>query len=310
MTSRASTGRDDPTRVAPETEARPQWLTRSLGIEPQRRSIEVGGCDINLLVWGEPDRPGLVLVHGGAAHAHWWSAIAPLIGDYRVVALDLSGHGDSGRRETYRVELWTQEVLAAAEAVGAAGPPVVIGHSMGGFVAVATAVAGGDRVAGIIVLDSPMVEEDPEVEAARIGAAFGVPRTYPTLDEAVARFRTVPAQDNYDPWILDHVARHSLRRTEDGWAWKFDPGLFRAVSRNPAAEQLPNIRCRVALLRSEFGLVTPEIGRIIYENLGRVAPVVEVPLAGHHMMLDQPLLLLTALRALLADWEHSVPSQR
>jgi len=38
--------------------------------------------------------------------------------------------------------------------------------------------------------------------------------------------------------------------------------------------------------------------------------VVEIPLAGHHMMLDQPLILLTALRALLADWEHSVPLHR
>ncbi|MBS1839201.1 MAG: alpha/beta hydrolase [Actinobacteria bacterium] len=289
---------------------RPAWLERSLAVEPLQTSIQVAGCDINLLAWGEVGRPGLVLVHGGAAHARWWSSIAPLIGDYRVVALDLSGHGDSGRRSEYRVNLWTEEVLAASSAVGVAGSPVVIGHSMGGFVAVATAVAGGDGVAGIIVLDSPMVEDDPEVEAARIGAAFGVPKTYATLEEAVGRFRTVPAQDSYDPWIIDYVARHSLRETPAGWTWKFDPELFRAISRTAAAEQLPNVECRVALLRSEFGLVTPEIGRIIYDNLGRVAPVVEIPLAGHHMMLDQPLLLLTALRALLADWEHSVPFHR
>lgn len=289
---------------------RSDWLERSLGIEPEVRSIRVDGCDINLLVWGDVGRPGIVLVHGGAAHARWWSPIAPLIGEYRVVALDLSGHGDSGRRPKYTIEQWTQEVLAAGEAVESEGPPVVVGHSMGGFVAAATAVTGGDRVAGIIILDSPIVEDDPEVEAARIGAAFGVPKTYESLEEAVARFRTVPAQDHYDPAILDYVARHSLRETDGGWTWKFDPELFRAISRNAAAEQLPKIRCRVALLRSEFGLVTPEIGRIIYDNLGRVAPVVEIPLAGHHLMLDQPLLLLTGLRALLADWEHSVPFHR
>lgn len=293
-----------------DTADRPDWLTEALAVEPERRTVRVDGCEINLLAWGEQGRPGLVLVHGGAAHARWWAPIAPLIGEYRVVALDLSGHGDSGRRPAYRVDLWTREVLAAGESVGAAGPPVVIGHSMGGFVAVATAVAGGDRVAGIIVLDSPMVKDDPEVEAARIGAAFGVPKTYPTLEEAIGRFRTVPAQDHYDPWIREYVARWSLRETDAGWSWKFDPGLFGAISRSAAAEQLPNVRCRVALLRSEFGLVTPEIGRIIYDNLGRVAPVVEIPLAGHHMMLDQPLLLLTALRALLADWEHSVPFHR
>ncbi len=291
-------------------DTRPEWLQRSLGMEPEHGEVVVAGCPINLLMWGDRGKPGIVLVHGGAAHAHWWAPIAPLIGDYRVVALDLSGHGDSGRRDTYVVDLWTEEVLAAAHAGGADGPSVVVGHSMGGFVAVATAVAGGDDVAGTIVLDSPMVEDDPEVEAARIGEAFGVPKTYATIDDAIARFRTVPAQDNYEPNILDYVARHSLRQTDNGWVWKFDQGLFRAISRNAAAEQLPKIKSRVALLRAEYGLVTPEIGQIIYENLGRVAPVVELPDSGHHMMLDQPLILLTALRALLADWEHSVPFHR
>jgi len=289
---------------------RPQWMQRALAEAPDRDTISVAGCDINLLVWGEANRPGLVLVHGGAAHAHWWSAIAPLIGDYRVVALDLSGHGDSGRRPEYRVDLWTEEVLAAGAHVEMDGPPVVIGHSMGGFVAAATAVRGGDRVAGVIVLDSPMVSEDPEGEAARIGQAFGRPRVYPDLESGVGRFRTVPAQDHYDPHVLDFVARHSLTETDDGWTWKFDPRLFAAINRSDAAEQLPRIDCRVALLRSEHGLITAEIGRIMYDALGRVAPVVEIPEAGHHMMLDQPLLLLTALRALLSDWEHSVPFRR
>jgi pimeloyl-ACP methyl ester carboxylesterase len=289
---------------------RPEWLERALAIRPTVDSVRVEGCDINLLVWGERGRPGLVLVHGGGAHAHWWSPIAPMLGDYRVVALDLSGHGDSGRRHDYLVSRWTEEVLAAAVQVEMDGPPVLIGHSMGGFVAAASAVAGGDAVAGLIVLDSPMVEMDAEVEAARIGEAFGRPRAYPDLETAVARFRTVPSQENYDPHILEFVARHSLRHTPEGWVWKFDPVLFGSVSRSAAAEQLPLIHCRVALLRAELGLVTPEIGQIMYERLGRVAPVVEVPLAGHHLMLDQPLLLVTALRAILADWEHSVPFRR
>jgi len=45
-------------------------------------------------------------------------------------------------------------------------------------------------------------------------------------------------------------------------------------------------------------------------KLGRVTPVIEIPEAGHHAMLDQPLLLLTSLRTLLADWEHSEPHRR
>jgi hypothetical protein len=64
------------------------------------------------------------------------------------------------------------------------------------------------------------------------------------------------------------------------------------------------------LLRSEFGLVSRDIGDYMYEQLGRVAPIVEVPLAWHHVMLDQPIALLTGLRALLADWEHSTARTR
>ena len=53
--------------------------------------------------------------------------------------------------------------------------------------------------------------------------------------------------------------------------------------------------------------MTPDISASMYEALGRVAPVIEIPEAGHHAMLDQPLVLLTALRTLLADWDHSEP---
>jgi pimeloyl-ACP methyl ester carboxylesterase len=291
-------------------ESPPKWLADALATPAEEDVIEVTGCPIHRMAWGRRGNPGLVLVHGGAGHAHWWSFLAPLFPQYRVVALDLSGHGDSGHRSRYGIDHWTEEVLAAAQDIGMEGPPVLIGHSMGGFVATATAVRGGDRLAGMIILDSPIVAEDPEVEAARLGMAFGAPKIYPDIETAVRRFRTVPAQENYDPYILRHVAEHSLRAVEGGFGWKFDPALFGAVSRSRAAELLPRVRGRVALVRSEFGLVTPAVGQVMYEALGRVAPVVELPLAGHHMMLDQPLSLVAALRALLADWEHSLPFER
>jgi len=80
--------------------------------------------------------------------------------------------------------------------------------------------------------------------------------------------------------------------------------------RSIALPYLSQVRCRLALLRSENGLVTADIGAEMYDQLGRVAPVIEIPEAGHHAMLDQPLLLLTALRTLVADWDHSEPHRR
>ena len=57
-------------------------------------------------------------------------------------------------------------------------------------------------------------------------------------------------------------------------------------------------------------LMPPEIGAYMYELLGKAVPVVGIPQARHHVMLDQPLATVAALRALLADWNHSRPNRR
>jgi pimeloyl-ACP methyl ester carboxylesterase len=292
----------------------PAWFQRALDIPFGDEEVEVEGCPIHFLVWGEPDRRGLVFVHGGGAHAHWWTPVAATFAaEFRVAAIDLSGHGDSGHRDAYALTQWTDEVVAVAGAAGIDGLPIVIGHSMGGFVTIATAALHGDQVNGVIVCDSPVAEVDPEISAYHLREAFGRPRTYPDLDDAVAHFRTVPAQEHYLDYVVDFVARHSLKQVDGGWQWKFDRRIFEqfgAGIRSVAAPYLEDVACRLALLRSEYGLVTPDIGASMYERLGRVTPVFELPEAGHHAMLDQPLILLTALRALLADWDHSDPHHR
>ena len=292
----------------------PAWFTKALAVPCTDERVEIDGCAVHYLAWGERGRRGLVFVHGGGAHAHWWSFLAATFADdFRVLAIDLSGHGDSGHRDGYGLEQWTDEVMAVAEAGGIAGPPVIIGHSMGGFVTMATAALHAAQVGGAIICDSPVTEPDPEIGAYQTKEAFGQPRTYVSAEEALARFRTVPPQDHYVDYVLDHVARHSLKQAGGGWQWKFDRGVFSQFAggmRSVALPYLSRITCRLALLRSENGIVTEDIGAYMFDRLGRVTPVIEIPEAGHHAMLDQPLILLTALRALLADWDHSDPHHR
>jgi pimeloyl-ACP methyl ester carboxylesterase len=286
----------------------PEWFREAVASPFEDDVVEVAGCPIHYCKWGEPGRPGLVLVHGGAAHAHWWSFIAPqLTHDYQVVALDLSGHGDSGRREQYPREIWADEILAVAEDAGLVGAPIVVGHSMGGFVCISAAARYGDQLAGAVILDSPVRRPDPEAEEGARGRAFRNPKVYPHIETALQHFRVVPEPTCAEPYILDHIGRHSLRRVEGGWTWKFDPLVFRRFAPRAIHEILPEVRCRVALFRAEFGLVTPDIGDYMYELLDRNAPVVEIPSAYHHLLLDQPLALITGLRAILSDWEHSIP---
>ncbi|HRE01596.1 MAG TPA: alpha/beta hydrolase, partial [Ilumatobacteraceae bacterium] len=111
-------------------------------------------------------------------------------------------------------------------------------------------------------------------------------------------------------YVVDYIARRSLLAVDGGWRWKFDRNMlasFKGSMREVALPYLSNVRCRLALLRAQYGLVTPDIGRAMFERMGRVTPVIELPQAGHHPMVDQPLVLITALRALLGDWDHSEP---
>jgi len=62
------------------------------------------------------------------------------------------------------------------------------------------------------------------------------------------------------------------------------------------------VKCRAGFLRSEFGLVPPTMAGEIDALLGHRVPIIDLPASGHHPMLDQPLCLVTALRALLGQW--------
>jgi pimeloyl-ACP methyl ester carboxylesterase len=275
----------------------PSWFTRALAQSPEHRDVDVAGVRIHYRAWGDPALPGLVLVHGGAAHSGWWDHVAPQLTGHRVVAPDLSGHGDSGHRPVYEVRQWADEVVAVAAAAGL-HRPVVVGHSMGGWVAVSTGAAHPDAVSAVAYVDSPLNDQPPEEDRAR--ERRNPTRVYPTLADGVARFRTLPAQDVVLPYVREHVARGSLRAVEGGWTWKFDPEFF--GNRPRLRDLLPRLGCPAALFRCEHGLVGPEMAAEMARLVPAGLPVVDLPDAGHHPMLDQPLSLVTALRTLLAVW--------
>jgi pimeloyl-ACP methyl ester carboxylesterase len=290
----------------------PDWFTSALAQGGEAAHVEVDGTSIHYRRWGPPTAAGIVLVHGGAAHARWWDHLAPFLADtYNVVALDLSGHGDSGRRDRYHPETWADEVLAVAAHADMSRPPVLVGHSMGGFVSIVAAAKHGDQLAGAVIVDSPVRRPDPEVEESRGGRMFRAPKTYASLDEAIEHFHLVPPQPIMTPYVVDHVARHSLHEVDGGWTWKFDPHIFGGFSPSMFGEHLSRARCRMAVFHGELShIVDHDITDYMSGLLGRNAPFVEIPQAHHHLILDQPLAFVAALRAILADWEHTVPSGR
>ena len=284
----------------------PEWFTQALSAPVAERVTVLDGVPVAYRMWGSsPNGRGIVLVHGGAAHSRWWDHIGPLLTvDRRVIAIDLSGHGDSGRRESYSFDGWAREILAVAADAGL-DAPTVIGHSMGGVVTLRLAALFGSRIEGAVVIDSPVRNPAPEQHAAQDRRVFRELRVYPSREAAIARFRPVPDQPVLG-YIADHVAATSVRQVDGGWTWKWDPRVF--VLEPPRAP-LTRLACRVALFRAEHGIMSAEMSEIMYDRLGRVAPLIEIPAAGHHIMLDQPIALAAALRTLLTDWDHSLPAE-
>ena len=275
----------------------PAWFSRAVADRPQRGVVDVDGVRIHYRAWGQRDDPGLVLVHGGGAHSGWWDHIAPQLGGHRVVALDLSGHGDSDRRPSYDMAAWAREIAAVATAERLVRP-VVVGHSMGGRAAVAAAVQYANVVEAVAYVDTPINRVDREEDGH---PQEGRPlRVYPTVEEAVQRFRTLPPQDTLLPFVREHIARESLGPVEGGWSWKFDSAVFR---RPPTLQELlPRLAGPAAFLRCEHGLVTPSMVSEMVRLVPAPLPVIEIPDAGHHPMLDQPLPLVATLRTLAALW--------
>jgi pimeloyl-ACP methyl ester carboxylesterase len=99
--------------------------------------------------------PTLVLVHGWALDRHLWDNDVPrLAARYRVVTLDLPGHGQSsGTRAEWTIAAFGDDVKAVVEAVGATDV-VLVGHSMGGPVVLEAARRMPDRVRGIVLVDT------------------------------------------------------------------------------------------------------------------------------------------------------------
>ncbi|MCH2096937.1 MAG: alpha/beta fold hydrolase, partial [Pseudomonadales bacterium] len=145
------------------TEA-PRWFKDTLEAPCEDRWVDVSGAKIHYLYFARDEAlPGLVLVHGNGAHAHWWRFIAPFfLSQYRVAALDLSGMGDSDHRERYAPELFAEEVISVARDAGFGSDAIVVGHSFGGFVTIRTAIRYGDELTGVVLVDSPVRPPDYE----------------------------------------------------------------------------------------------------------------------------------------------------
>ena len=75
-------------------------------------------------------------------------------------------------------------------------------------------------------------------------------------------------------------------------------------------KKLKGLKCRVAILRGEKSVIFPgSSAKYMHELMDKKSPIINVPEAHHHIMVDQPMALISALRSLIIDWDHSKPSK-
>jgi pimeloyl-ACP methyl ester carboxylesterase len=314
---------------APEA---PAWFHEAVAKRPERTLVPVAGANIELLVWGKLGAPGLILVHGNSAHADWWSFIAPFLADYyRVAAMSLSGMGGSDWRGSYSFETFATEIHECAKAAGLYEAPVLpiyAGHSFGGAQVFYSAAHHPERMRACLLVDTgfggpPSPEEMARWEAEERAAGrtpirFGGPRmrgaenkVYPTLEKALTRFRFMPPQVPGNLYIADFIARRSLKPAPlpdgsgQGWTWRFDPGLWTKLDRTgmtaidggAVAVPMAHIYGDRSEIIKRHG---PGSGRP--DQIPSTVPRIIIPDSEHHIMVDQPLALVAAMRTILAVW--------
>ena len=104
-------------------------------------------------------------------------------------------------------------------------------------------------------------------------------------------------------YVREYIAEHSLLRVDDGWTWKFDASFVpRGMHEEPEtnARNLDRIRCPVSYVYGDLSaVVTRELAHAIVERLPQGRGPIAIPQAHHHVLLDQPLSLVSALKAVL-----------
>jgi pimeloyl-ACP methyl ester carboxylesterase len=282
----------------------PEWY-RALSSTPMETlRVDVKGASIEVLAWGRRGNPGVLLAHGSRAHARWWSPVAPMLATtMRVVALSYSGMGGSGWRDSYSIDMEVDELFGGAEAGGLFGSstlPCFVGHSFGANAVARAAELRGSEIGGAILVDSAIVPYDGHQNFDVSGDL----RRYPTLAAALARFCLSPPQRCENLFILDEVARAGLVQDEEGWRWRFDPKFRHKMQPYNVWRSIHSPACPLGFIYGEnSALLDGEILSAQREAAAPGTPFIGIPMAGHHVMFDQPVALCVAIQSMIVGFD-------
>jgi pimeloyl-ACP methyl ester carboxylesterase len=196
-------------------------------IEPEHIRIPSGAITLAGDLYGPEDGPFVMMTHGGGQTRHSWGGTARVLAKegYRVLSMDLRGHGDSDWAPDgdYTFPRHAEDVEAAVRLL-AKRPAALVGASMGGLASLLASKALGDRVAALVLVD--VATRIVSSGADRIGGFMRQHMGgFASLDEAadaVAAYRP----ERPRPKDTSGLAKN-LRLRDGRWYWHWDPAMMR-----------------------------------------------------------------------------------
>jgi pimeloyl-ACP methyl ester carboxylesterase len=268
--------------------------------KPVEHRIALPHLPLAAQVWGEETLPPLLALHGWLDNAGSFAALAPrLAARYRVIALDLPGHGHSGHLAAgagYHYLDYVQAVLAAADTL-ALDRYSLLGHSLGAGIAALVAAARPERIERLLLIEglgplgddgSHTLQRFRDALAPRRGNRKPL-RIFRDVAQAVAARSMasgLPAE------LAQPIVERGLAEADGGWRWRSDPRLTRPSAVRLAEAQvhalLHGITTPTALLLAQPA--TPYLPDAMMQ--ARAACVADIAVShldgGHHLQLEHP----------------------
>jgi len=258
------------------------------------------GRRVHYLEWGSPTSRPFIMVHGIGRSAHSYDHVAALLqAEYRVIAMDMRGHGDSDWHPdgAYLVEDYVTDLERLVDVLGLRDIALT-GSSTGGRVAQVYAGLHPDRVWKLIVEDVGP-ERPANISRGFAQRAERDGEGWASEDALLARLRqgaTRVPEAQHRTWI-----RYETRRLDSGRVvWKYDPDIARGFVPTELWEYVRRIEApTLYLLGAESRIVPPETQVQLKATRPNIE-VVTVPDAGHYPHQETPEVFLAVVRAFLA----------
>jgi lipase len=251
--------------------------------------------------WGPSEDEAVVCIHGVAQHGGIFEELGRRLAaqGHSVIAVDLRGHGDSGREPPWNTDAHLEDLLETIDAQGV-GRAVWVGHSFGGRLAAATAAAAPDRSRALALLD-PGLEVAPS-QVLRTAEVERLDWSFATVDGAVNALLSNEAMLAPPHDVVRAYVEADLRKGPDGrYRFRFSPAAA-VVALNEVALPAPPIApMPTLLLAATVSLTQAGMNRERYrEALGDLLTEVEVP-NGHNVLWEAPEETIVAIEGLLGS---------